>query len=126
MTSHAEVLVFCCHEDDIEALRRASGTQGPALCVVDTPVAVTHHVVAGRRPLAVFLGVGQKTLEHLDVIPVIQAARPDLPVIVIAEEDSLELERKARQKSIFYYLVHPVDPPEIEAVLKDVLRHLNP
>ncbi len=124
MTSHAGVLVFCCQEDDIEALKAASGTQGPALCIVTSPVAVTHHVVAGRA-LAVFLGVGHKTLEHLDVIPVIHAARPDLPVIVIAEEDSLELERKARQKSIFYYLVHPVDPSEIEAVLRDVLRHVK-
>jgi DNA-binding NtrC family response regulator len=124
MSSRAQVLVFCCQEEDIEALRRAAGPQGPALLIAESPVAVTHHVVAGH-PLAVFLGVGNSTLEHLDLIPVIHAARRELPVIVIAEEDSLELERKARQKSIFYYLVHPVDPQEIEAVLKDVLRHVK-
>ena len=45
-----------------------------------------------------------------------------MPVIIVAEEDSLELERRARGKSIFYYLVHPIDPSEVEALLKNVMR----
>ncbi len=62
-------------------------------------------------------------MAHLDVIRTIRAARSDLPIVVIGEDDSLELERRARQEKIFYYLVHPIDRAEVEAVLKDILRH---
>jgi hypothetical protein len=43
-------------------------------------------------------------------------------VLVVADEDSLELERCVRQQGIFYYFVHPLQSPEVEAVLKNLLR----
>ena len=121
MSAGAEVLVFSCEEDDVQALRAALGTRRLALRILDSPVAVAHHVVT-RQPAAVFLGVGSSTLCHLDLIPVIHAARSDVPVIVIGRNDSLDLERRARQASIFYYLLHPIERPEVEAVLADALR----
>ena len=74
------------------------------------------------RPLALVLGVGHDTLAHLDMIPLIRAVRRELPVILIAEDASLELERRARQHKIFYYLVHPIQRSEVRAVLEDLLR----
>jgi DNA-binding response OmpR family regulator len=64
-------------------------------------------------------------MDHLDVIPMIRAVGKDPPVIVVAEEDSLDLERRARQHPVFYYLVHPLEQNEVKAVLDDVLRHAN-
>lgn len=61
-------------------------------------------------------------MTHLDVIPMIRAVGKELPVIVVGEEDSLDLERRARQHTVFYYLVHPLDLKEVKAVLDDVLR----
>ncbi len=75
-----------------------------------------------RRPLAVFLGLRAGTLDGLEVIPVIRAVRAEVPVVIVAEEDSLELERKARQQSIFYYLVHPVDRSEATTLLRSLMR----
>jgi DNA-binding NtrC family response regulator len=122
MSTRAEVIVFNCRDDDVAALRQASVSGGPWVHRVDSAVAVAHHVVA-RRTAAVFIGVGRRTLKNLEVIPVIHTAREGLPVIVIADEDSLDLERRARSRSIFYYFVRPVNPTEVAAVLKDVLRH---
>jgi DNA-binding NtrC family response regulator len=121
MRSRAEVVVFNCREEDVAVVRKASARTGALVNAVDSAVAVAHHVVA-RRPAAVFIGIGRRRSKHLEVIPVIHTAREGLPVIVIADEDSLDLERRARSRSVFYYLVHPVDAIEVEAVLKDVLR----
>lgn len=121
MPSRAEVVVFNCREDDVAAVMSASASSGAIVNAVDSAVAVAHNVVA-RRPAAVFIGIGRRRSENLEVIPVIHTAREGLPVIVIADEDSLDLERRARSRSIFYYLVHPVNPAEVAAVLKDVLR----
>ncbi|MFQ5876691.1 MAG: hypothetical protein ACE5JH_03220 [Acidobacteriota bacterium] len=120
-SSRAEVLALCRGEDDLAALGRAAEACGVALGTVGSPVELARQTVA-RRPVAVFVGVGTRSLANLDVIPVIRAVRSDLPVIVLAEEDSLEIERQARQQAIFYYLVHPIEAQEVEAVLKDVLR----
>jgi DNA-binding NtrC family response regulator len=121
MSSSVEVVVFDCREEDVEAVREASTSRGARVHAVDSAVAVAHQVVA-RRPAAVFIGIGRRRSRSLEVIPMIHTAREGLPVVVIADDDSLDLERRVRSKSIFYYLVHPVDPVEVAAVLKDVLR----
>lgn len=122
MTTRSEILIFACHPEDVSVLNGAAGPLGLVLHSVDSLVDVAHQA-ATRRPTAVFLGVGDDTLGHLDVIRTIHAVRNDLPVIVIGDHDSLELERRVRQQTIFYYLVHPIDRTEAGAVLGDVLRH---
>ena len=124
MTSRPELLIFGCHEDDVTVIERAAGPCGTA-CVILSSRAEVLHLVATRRPVGVFLGVGDETMTHLDVIPMICAVGKEPPIIVVAEEDSLDLERRARQLPVFYYLVHPLDGKEVKAVLEDVLRHAN-
>lgn len=121
MSCRAEVILFDCHQDDVAVVRQASASGGPVVRVAANAVEVAHHAVL-RRPAAVFIGIGKRTLRNLDVIPVIRGAHEGLPVIVIADEDSLDLERRARRRSIFYYLVRPVNQVEVAAVLDDVLR----
>jgi DNA-binding NtrC family response regulator len=121
MSSSAEVVVFNCREEDVAAVKEASTSSGALVHAVDSAVAVAHEVVA-RCPAAVFIGIGRRRSRDLEVIPMIHTVREGLPVVVIADDDSLDLERRARSTSIFYYLVHPVDPVEVAAVLKDVLR----
>jgi DNA-binding NtrC family response regulator len=121
MATRDEVLVFGCREDDLAVLAEAFGRKGPVLRAVTSATEFAQHAVSHRR-LAIVLGVGIRSVSHLDLIPLIRAVRSSLPVIVIADEDSLELERNAREKNIFYYLVHPIGKSEVEAVLKDVLR----
>jgi DNA-binding NtrC family response regulator len=121
MALRTEVLVFGCREDDLAVVRSIAEPSGATLLAMGSPAELAEHAIK-RRPAAVILGVGVRALDRLELIPVLRATRDTLPVIVIAEEDSLELERSARQRSIFYYLVHPVDRAEVEAVLRDALR----
>lgn len=122
MTSHSEVLVFSCREDDFAVLRSASGVQGPTLRAADSAAELARLAVAGGAA-AVVLGFGQETISNLSVVTVIRAVRAELPVIVVAEEDSLDLEKRARQEGIFYYLVHPIEKSEVEAVLTAAIKH---
>jgi len=119
MHSRSEVLICCCHEDDVAVLRAASGKASLRFVVVDNAVQVAHRALS-RPPAAVVLGLERSTLPNLDVIPVLRDVRADLPVIVIARDDSLELERLARQRGVFYYLVHPVEASEAAAVLGNI------
>lgn len=118
----AEVLVYGCREEDVALLTRALRAGGPKLRIADSATEFVQYAVS-RRLLAMVLGVGPASVSHLDMIPVIRAIKTDLPAIIIADDDSLELERSARQKDIFYYLIHPIDKSEVKAVLQDLLRH---
>lgn len=55
----------------------------------------------------------------IESIPVFNNLLPHLPIIIVAESDSLETERLARRGRVFYYLLKPVDLRELTAVLRD-------
>jgi DNA-binding response OmpR family regulator len=116
-----EMLVCGCHRDDVAVLERAVGSSGPSVRAIDKPAEMAREAVK-RLPLAVFLGLRKHDRARLQIIPLLRAAWKELPVIVVADEGSLELERKARQAGIFYYFVHPLGHTEVQAVLKDLLR----
>jgi len=122
MNARQEVLALGCHEDDLVLMTEAFSRSELTLQVIDDPGEFARQAVS-HRPLAIVLGVGSGTITLLEMISVIRAVRHELPVLVIAENGSLELERSARQKEIFYYLVHPVECSELEAVLQDLLRY---
>jgi DNA-binding NtrC family response regulator len=124
MKSRHELLIFRCREDDVEVIETAAGPCGTECIKLGSRAEVLHQV-ATRRPIGVFLRIGDDTKAHLDVIPMIHAVGKGPPVIVVADEDSLDLERRARQHHVFYYLVHPLDQKEVKAVLDDILRHAN-
>lgn len=121
MRDRGEVLVCGCSEDDLAVLRSAAEPNGPTMHEVSSLVKVTHQVMSGR-PIALVLGVSHDTLADLDVIPLVRTIRTDMPVIVVAAGDSLDLERTARQRGVFYYFVHPVEKAEARAVLQVVSR----
>lgn len=56
-------------------------------------------------------------LEQLEKISIVRKIDPDLPVVIISEVDSIELERAARLQEVFYYLVEPVNMVELKQVL---------
>jgi len=76
--------------------------------------------VLSLAPVAVVLGVHVGSdLESIEMVHVVDRT---LPVIAVADEDSIELERRAREARIFYYLVEPVQKEEFAAVIDDVFR----
>lgn len=122
--SSGELLVCGCQRDDVEVLQQAVGRAGPKVRSIEKPTEMAREAVK-RLPLAVFLGLRKRDRARLQIIPVLRAAWKDLPVVVIADEGSLDLERRARQAGIFYYFVHPLRRTEVQAVLKDLLRRVG-
>lgn len=111
-----------CRGEDLATLKSASGTVGPRFVSAAREADLVRYVMT--HPVsAVILGVSEADQAPLDTIAVLRASRSELPVIVIAADDSLELERRARQEGVFYYLLHPVPKREVEAVLKDLARY---
>jgi DNA-binding NtrC family response regulator len=55
----------------------------------------------------------------IESIPLMNSLFPHLPIVVVADSDSIETERLARRGKIFYYLLKPIDAAELKAVLLD-------
>ena len=70
---------------------------------------------------AAIVGVSATDEESLEVISVAHEVNPHLPVVAIADGESLELERQVRMRKIFYYLIQPVDAEELSAVVDRAL-----
>ena len=121
MAARQQMLAFGCRADDVAVLTGTVEKMHSTLRVIDDPGEFARRAVA-QTSFAVVLGIGQDSLSHLDLISVIRAVRDELPVILIADDASLELERRARQQKIFYYLIHPIERSEVEAVLRDLVR----
>jgi DNA-binding response OmpR family regulator len=124
MARPEELLVFNCQAADLAVLKSVGRRAGVAVRVAGSETEFAREAIA-RRPSSAVLGLSRHTLTSLDVISVIRAAHDDLPVIVIAEEDSLDLERRAREKGLFYYLLRPVSREEVTAVLRNLLRQVR-
>lgn len=124
MSPRPEVLALGCRDDDILLLSRALDELESNLRVIGERRDLAREV-ASRRILAIVLGFGEDSTDSLDLISVIHAIRHDLPVVVIADNATLELESAARREKIFYYLVHPIEASETEVVLQDLLRYVG-
>ena len=66
---------------------------------------------------ALLLGLSEGSkegrLDGLRAIPILRKIDPYLPIIVIAHDDSLEVEREARMAGVFYYLLQPLEANEV-------------
>ena len=71
---------------------------------------------------ACIIFVGRNAEREVDYIPCLNRVDPKLPIIVISEHDSVELQRKVRRHRVFYYLLLPLDREEIRAVLRNAVR----
>lgn len=71
---------------------------------------------------ACIIFVGRNAEREVDYIPCINRVDPKLPIIVVSEHDSVELQRKVRRHRVFYYLLLPLNREEISAVLRNAVR----
>ncbi len=117
-----EVLLCGSHDLDLREFRSLISRQGYEVQTALNPFnAIRRARVSGFRAVILLLESGDP--DWLESIPVLNDLFPALPIIVVADQDCLETERKAREGKIFYYLLRPVDVPEVRAVLKDAVAH---
>jgi len=71
---------------------------------------------------ACFIGVGRHGEWEVDFLPCLNRVDPGLPLIVISDRDSIELQRRLRRHRVFYYLLEPLDAEELRAVIDAAVR----
>lgn len=118
------VLLCGSHDLDLREFRSLISRQGYEVQTALNPVNAIRRARASGFKAAVLL-VASGDPDWLESIPVLNDLFPALPLIVVADQDCLETERKAREGRIFYYLLRPVDIPEVRAVLKDATGHAS-
>ena len=121
MGSRGELVVYGLSQSDVAIFTAAGEAGGLEVLVMSGPSEMKQKVRA-PHPIAAVLGIGGRGGVDSGAISFVHSVRRELPVIVVSDEDSLELERSAREAGIFYYFVSPLDPDEVKAVVKDVLR----
>jgi DNA-binding NtrC family response regulator len=83
------------------------------------PSAICEALSGGLAACLIF--VGRDADREVDFIPCLNRVNPKLPIIVVSEHDSVELQRKVRRHRVFYYLLLPLDGEEILAVLRSAV-----
>jgi len=83
------------------------------------PAAICEALAGSLAACVIF--VGRDADREVDYIPCLNRVNPKLPIIVISEHDSVELQRKVRRHKVFYYLLLPLDGEEILAVLRSAV-----
>jgi len=76
-----------------------------------------------RAPAAVVFELRKERPQDLGALHLIRRALPRVPLIVVADEDSLELRRRVQVLQPTYYAVRPLDRAEIAEALADTLQH---
>lgn len=84
------------------------------------PTAICEALTGALGACIIF--VGRTGDREVDYIPCLNRVDPKLPIIVISEHDSVELQRRIRRHRVYYYLLLPVDRDELRAVLRGAVR----
>lgn len=71
---------------------------------------------------ACIIFVGRVADREVDYIPCLNRVDPKLPIIVVSEHDSVELQRRIRKHRVYYYLPLPVERDELRSVLRGAVR----
>lgn len=120
MKERRAILILGCDEASTGVMRLCLAPRGLDMMLVGSPTALVRDVMS-CAPVAIVVGMSHEG--DLESIEMAHAVDRSLPVIAIAKEDSIELERRAREARIFYYVVEPLLENEFAAVIDDVLRY---
>lgn len=80
-------------------------------------------MLLGRGFDAAILFLGVSSREIWDLIPLVGRVDPRLPILTVAQEDSVETQREIRRSRVFYHLTQPVDADEMREALREALMH---
>jgi len=113
-------MILLCDRDPIfvDTITYLLTEEGYTVEAVNCPSEAIQRLLPGRYGVMV-LGVHSEDAEGVGLIPMINRIDRQLPIIVIAADESLDLERRARSGKLFYYTVRPVDGGEIKEVIKE-------
>ena len=116
----SRVLVYeCCPARDV-SIRALLQQEGYDLVVCEDGERLLEAVMA-RRPETVVYVFKQDCDEDLGVLHLLRRLVPTVPLIVLANEGSLRLQRLVQELRPIYYAVAPVEPSEIRSAVQSAL-----
>jgi DNA-binding response OmpR family regulator len=116
-----KVLVFSRRPPEQGGLSAIISDEGYQVDWTDSGPAAICDALTGALAACIIV-VGRNVERELDYIPCLNRVDPKLPIIVVSDHDTLELQRRVRRHRIFYYLLEPLDREEFRAVLRSATR----
>jgi DNA-binding NtrC family response regulator len=121
------MMILLCDRDPVfvDTITHLLAEEGYTVEAVNCPGEAIRRLLPGRFGVMV-LGVHSGEAEDVGLIPMVNRIDRQLPIVVIAADESLELERRARTGKLFYYAVRPVDSGEFKEVVKEAcMKRVN-
>jgi len=116
-----KVLVFSRRPPTEGGISRLLGDDGYQVMWTDNGPEAICEALSGTLAACVII-VGRNAEREVDYLPCLNRVDPRLPVIVVSDHDSIELQRKVRRHRVFYYLLEPLDQQEFRAVIRSAVR----
>lgn len=116
-----KVLVFSRRTPEEGGLSRMLADDGYQVEWTDSGPAAICEALTGTLA-ACIISVGRNAEREVDYLPCLNRVDPKLPIIVLSDHDSIELQRKVRRHKVFYYLLEPLDRNEFRSVLRSAVR----
>jgi CheY-like chemotaxis protein len=73
----------------------------------------------------VIMDVDLTEMKGYKAIPILKAIDPKIQIIMIASENTVELELEVRKQDIFYYYIKSFDREELKEAVRDVFKKLG-
>ena len=70
----------------------------------------------------VILDLQMEGLEGLTTLQILKRSRPNIPVVVVSANGSVETGTQVMQQGVFYYLIKPLDEHELSEVIGSALK----
>jgi CheY-like chemotaxis protein len=104
------VIVFCRFQHDLDTVKAVCGGEDIV------------RALASAKYDVLVLDLYMEGMDGLHVLPIVNTIDPELPVIVITGDTSIETERKVRSHNVYYYLNKPFTMNEIEEVIRTAIE----
>jgi two-component system response regulator HydG len=118
-------LIIAATGETLAALERALEGSPHRVRVVDSTSALLRACLRGQAGLAL-VDMELGPLEGGDLISLLREVDEGLLVVPIAGQSRADLEFAVRALGVFYYMIKPVDPEELLAVLESAARAQEP
>ena len=120
----ADVLICDTDPGSLQVLEAVLKAEG---CQVESFSHLSEAVVPclRRKYKVAVLSLGHRdwleTEDRLEPLRIIRKLDPDIPLVVVSDQEDLETERKLRTIGIFYLLTRPVSFEELRAVVRSAI-----
>jgi DNA-binding NtrC family response regulator len=115
-----KVLVFSRRPPEQGGLSSMLADEGYQVEWTDSgPTAICEALSGGLA--ACVIAVGRHAEREIDYLPCLNRVDPKLPIVVVSDHDTIELQRKVRRHRVFYYLLEPLDRAEFHSVLRSAI-----